>query len=321
MSDEMKIVVAPDIYIAQINSLKAVIERQKNVINELRIQLRYERSLREEAAASPLPAKEEKVSRKKREVTPETNAYSDFKSDGIRKAHAADSIRSYDDFKAIQDYYLERGRVRDWMMWTVGVSMGVRVSDLFSLRFENIMNPDRTFKPRVQIYEQKTGKLNNILITESIRQSVTRYCECIGWRFNMTDCLFASKKTGKRMYEECGWRILSEAGKKLGLPLNIGSHTMRKSFANIAACVDKSSVDMNSITKIQGLLNHSDTHSTMRYLGSYQKMFDKAREAVSKFVLGESGVNEIVAGDRHTIDDIFDKIDRLERIGTEGSNV
>ena len=90
-------------------------------------------------------------------------------------------------------------------------------------------------------------------------------------------------------------------------------HTMRKSFANIAACVDKSSIDMNAITKIQGLLNHSDQRVTMRYLGSYQQMFDKARKSVSDFVLGKTDVHEIVAGNNFTIDDIVSKLNELEK--------
>ena len=77
--------------------------------------------------------------------------------------------------------------------------------------------------------------------------------------------------------------------------------------------VDKSSIDMNAITKIQGLLNHSDQRVTMRYLGTYQQMFDKARESVSEFVLGKTDIHEIVAGNNYTIDDIVSKIDQLEK--------
>lgn len=129
----------------------------------------------------------------------------------------------------------------------------------------------------------------------------------------MDDFLFKSHKTKGKMFEEYGWKILSDAGKALNLPIVIGSHTMRKSFANIAACVDKSSIDMNAITKIQGLLNHSDQRVTMRYLGSYQQMFDKARKSVSDFVLGKTDVHEIVAGNNFTIDDIVSKLNELEK--------
>lgn len=320
MHEDIQVVLTPEVYLMQIQALNRELKKRDAEIERLTIQLEYEQGIRErlEERFGKLPeAPQEPVKkrRKRREVTVDTNAYTDFKSDGKRKAHAADAIRSYDDFKAIQQYYLDAGRVRDWAMWTIGVSLGLRISDLLSLRFGNLIDSDKkTFKPRIQIYEQKTGKLNNILITESVIDAMTRYLDSIKWEFDLDGFLFPSRKTKGKMYEECGWRILSEAGKALNLPLVIGSHTMRKSFANIAACVDKSCIDMNAITKVQGLLNHSDQRVTMRYLGSYQTMFDKARIAVSDFVLGKTNVNEIIAGNQYTIDDVFERVDAVGKL-------
>lgn len=320
MHEDIQVVLTPEVYLMQIQALNRELKKRDAEIERLTIQLEYERGIRErlEERFGKLPeAPQEPVKkrRKRREVTIDTNTYTDFKSDGKRKAHAADAIRSYDDFKAIQQYYLDAGRIRDWAMWTIGVSLGLRISDLLSLRFGNLIDSDKkTFKPRIQIYEQKTGKLNNILITESVIDAMTRYLDSIKWEFDLDGFLFPSRKTKGKMYEECGWRILSEAGKALNLPLVIGSHTMRKSFANIAACVDKSCIDMNAITKVQGLLNHSDQRVTMRYLGSYQTMFDKARIAVSDFVLGKTNVNEIIAGNQYTIDDVFERVDAVGKL-------
>lgn len=320
MHEDIQVVLTPEVYLMQIQALNRELKKRDAEIERLTIQLEYEQGMRErlEERFGKLPeAPQEPVKkrRKRREVTIDTNTYTDFKSDGKRKAHAADAIRSYDDFKAIQQYYLDAGRVRDWAMWTIGVSLGLRISDLLSLRFGNLIDSDKkTFKPRIQIYEQKTGKLNNILITESVIDAMTRYLDSIKWEFDLDGFLFPSRKTKGKMYEECGWRILSEAGKALNLPLVIGSHTMRKSFANIAACVDKSCIDMNAITKVQGLLNHSDQRVTMRYLGSYQTMFDKARIAVSDFVLGKTNVNEIIAGNQYTIDDVFERVDAVGKL-------
>ena len=312
-SNEIQVIVSPEIYIKQIEMLSEELEKKNETIRRLEIQLEYERGLRESSGVAS------KRTRKRREVTPETNTYSDFKSDGKRKPHAAESIRSYDDFKAIQQYYLDRGRVRDWMMWTMGVSLGLRISDLLSMKFKHFFEDDKkTFRKRIQIYEQKTGKLHNILITDAVKLCIMTYLEAIKLEFDLDDFLFQSKKTKGKMYEECGWRILSEAGKALGLPMTVGSHTMRKSFANIAACVDRSCIDMNSITKVQGLLNHGDQRVTMKYLGSYQEMFDRARIAVSEFVLGKTDVNEIIAGNQYTTDDVMRRLDVIEEMLDKG---
>ena len=322
MESDVQIILSPELYMLQLRALEDEITKKDRQIQRLSDQLEYERLLREtlEKRYGKLPDEPMKPTktRKKRIVTPDTNSYSDFKSDGKRKAHAADSIRSYDDYHAIEQYYLERGQIRDWAMWTIGVSLGLRISDLLSLKFGHLVDADKkTIKPRVQIYEQKTGKLNNCLVTESVKLALEKYLESIKREFDLEGYLFPSKKTKGKMYEECGWRILSSAGKALNLPLVIGSHTMRKSFANIAACVDKSCIDMNAITKVQGLLNHGDQRVTMSYLGAYQDMYDRARMAVSDFVLGKTGVNEIIAGNQHTTDDVFERLNALEKILVE----
>lgn len=237
--------------------------------------------------------KEQQKKKKKRaEVEDQQSEYSEYKSDGKPKASAADSIRSYDDFKAIQDYFLKRGKIRDWALWTVGVCLGLRISDLVSLKIKNVLNQDRTFKPRMQVLEKKTSKLNNILITEAVVYALTKYFDSINWDFTLHDYIFKSQKGGK-MTEQHGWRILSEAGKALKLPINIGSHTMRKSFGNIVMCVSKSTIDMNAITKLQVHYNHADQRVTMKYIGALKNACDEDRVAVSDFVLGRTHINEL----------------------------
>lgn len=239
-------------------------------------------------------------------------AYSEYKSDGKRKARPADPIRSYEDFTAIQNYFLKQGNIRNWMLWTVGVALGLRISDLLSIKIRFLLNEDLTFRKRISVIEQKTSKLNDCLITEAVANAVTRYFDSIDWSFTLDDYLFKSRKTKGKMYEEYGWKILSDAGKALNLPIIVGSHTMRKSFANIAACADKSSVDMNVITKIQGLLNHSDQKVTMRYLGTFREMYDRARIAVSDFILGRTDIHKLIVGNNYTLDDIVSKLDMIE---------
>lgn len=265
------------------------------------------------AELETLPPKRKRRTKAEMEAA-EPKEYSEVKSDGKRKARPAEPIRSYEDFVAIQKYFLERGKVRDWAMWTIGVSLGLRVSDLLSLKIHSLLNDDKkTFRKRLMVLEQKTSKLNNCLITESVVAAATRLFDSMNWQFELDDYLFKSNKTKGKMFEEYGWKILSDAGKALDLPIVIGSHTMRKSFANIAACVDKSCIDMNSITKIQGLLNHADQRVTMRYLGTYQQMFDKARQSVSDFVLGKTDVHDIVAGTNSSIKDVIVKLEQIEQ--------
>lgn len=295
-----------------IASLEDELSRTKDELELERVARKFAEQTAREYKVELAELRLKPKSKSKKEIT--EKEYSEFKSDGKRKAHPADPIRSYEDFLAIQNYFLDKGKIRDYMMWTIGVAFGLRISDLLSLKIKNILNDDLSFREHITIIEQKTSKLNNCLITEVVREAVTKYFDSINWKFNLDDFLFASKKTKGKMYEEYGWKILSDAGKALNLPINIGSHTMRKSFANIVACIDKSTIDMNAITKIQGLLNHSDQRITMRYLGTFTEMYDKARQTVSDFLLGKTEQHELIAGTQngYTIDDVVDKLDALE---------
>ncbi len=284
----------------------------------LTVELATERSRRKDAEERVTTLEQQlndALSRKRRtkaEMATATNEYNPLKSDGKPKAKPAEPIRSYEDFAAIQNYFWSRGKMRDWALWTIGVSLGLRISDLLSLKISAFLDENSKIRPRVVIIEQKTHKLNNCLITPSVVDALMKYFDSIDWKISRDDYLFPSGKTKGKMYEEYGWKILSDAGKALGLPINIGSHTMRKSFANIAACVDKQTIDMNAITKIQGLLNHSNQQVTMRYLNVYQEMFDRARLAVSDFVLGKTNVNILAAGNGVTLDDIISRLDEID---------
>lgn len=288
------------------------LDRLKEENKQLRNDLSFERKLRYDAEQKLKELKTLPVCRRKKNINTPPKEYSEFKSDGKRKAHAAEPIRSYDDFIAIKNYFLHKNQYRNAAMWVTGVCTGGRISDLLNLKVTSVFNDDFSFRERIFLIEQKTGKLNNCLITEAIQESLTQYMESIGWALPPSAYLFPSGKTKEKMKEECGWRILSDCGKALNLPINLGSHTMRNSFANIVACVDKSVVDMNSITKIQGLLNHSDPKCTMRYLKTFRTMYDKARITVSDFTLGKTDVNTLVAGTSHSIDQLFAKMEELE---------
>ena len=147
MDESVQISVLPSLYILQIERLKAEILEKDKRIDELTALVEYKRSLRKEAEEM---AANKHVKRRERSTA--KGEYSDFKSDGKRKPHAADSIRSYEDFKAIQDYYLDKQDYRDYALWTIGVSLGLRISDLLSLKFKNILNEDLSYKAVFVLY-------------------------------------------------------------------------------------------------------------------------------------------------------------------------
>ena len=254
---------------------------------------------------------------------------SKYKANGVKKATAVSEIRSYTDLKKLQEYFLNQGGAngaRNYLLLTLGVCIGCRISDLVDLRFCQFFDDDRNPRERVILYEKKTSKLNNCLITEAMVQAFNKYFEITDKQFEFDAYVFPSRKAA-HITPKSGWEVMDEAQKALGLPYNLGSHSLRKTFANIVACADKTYMDMGTIEKVQGLLNHNDSKVTMRYLGALQRMYDSARISVSDFVLGKTGIDELTLAGRKSVNDVYDlllsvsdKIDMLEGTGTTNEN-
>lgn len=289
----------------------ATLVTQNGRLKEL---LNYERAQRIMAEQKVSELEAQLAKRTRHHKTPEekeaeaVRALSKYKTNGVKKPSAVEEIKSYTDFHNMQEYMLSQGGeigARNYLLLTLGVCIGCRVSDLVPLRFCNFFDDDWNYRERVMIYERKTSKINTCLITEAIKEAFNKFFEIVGRRFGFGDYIFQNPNTGNHITPNQGWRILDAAQKALGLPYNVGSHSMRKTFANVVACTDKTNIDMGTVEKVQGLLNHGDSRVTMRYLGALQRVYDNARMSVSDWVLGKSEVNELNIQSRKSIDDIY----------------
>lgn len=139
-------------------------------------------------------------------------------------------------------------------IWKVGLNLSLRVGDLLGLKYSDFDLEHRT----LTLIEEKTGKpkfirLNTAAI-EVIAKRMTDFPDDI-WLFQV----HSNRAKGKPISRCSVSRAFKEAGDWLGL--NINTHTMRKSRGK-AMYDDKVPIEM-----IAKVLNHSNIHETMRYLG------------------------------------------------------
>ena len=69
---------------------------------------------------------------------------------------------------------------------------------------------------------------------------------------------------------------------------------------------------LNSEAKKQKEMANQAALITMRYLGTLTDMYDRARMIVSDFVLGQTRVNELVAGDHNDSLDIYEQLQEIK---------
>ena len=139
-------------------------------------------------------------------------------------------------------------------IWKVGVNLSLRIGDLLSLQYQHLNLAART----LTLTEAKTGKAKHIRLNASALAVITRRrLEHPGdrWLFQVNCNRAKDKAIGRASVS----RVFKETGDMLGLTIN--THSMRKSRG---MAMYKDGVPVEKIAKV---LNHSNTTSTLRYLG------------------------------------------------------
>ena len=143
-------------------------------------------------------------------------------------------------------------------IWKVGVNLSLRISDLLTLKYADLNLEERSLK----LTEAKTGKLKTIrLNSAAILVIVRRQQEnpADTWLFQV----HSNRAKDKPVSRVSVSRVFKDAGELLGLTIN--THSMRKSRG---MAMYKDGVPVEKIAKV---LNHSNTTSTLRYLGITQE--------------------------------------------------
>lgn len=296
----------------RVKDLERQILEERNRCLQLQLQLQNIIADRD-ANWKRIPSKEERerLRREKRDACTQRQL-THKKSDGNPIATPADGLTSFTEIDSFLTHLKDHGRlgVRNWAMFRVGICLGLRMSDLIRIRWCWLLNPDGTWRKRVPIVEHKTSKINNVLITEAVRETLNEYKEWLG-DFQLESCVF-SKTTGEPLSKKHASQILADANKVAQIDRHISSHTMRKTFANIVlACYD-GSMEIESVDRVRSLFNHNSLQSTSHYLGIIQSKDDEARESVSDFILGKLDIDDLSIPKTKTNNELFEAIQSVQ---------
>jgi integrase len=115
----------------------------------------------------------------------------------------------------------------------------------------------------------KTGKEKRLKIQPKLLDEITAYVDGM----TADAFLFQSQKGENAAISRVQfYRILSEAAKDVGIPGNIGTHSMRKTMGYHLYQQTK------DVALVQNLLNHSAPSITMRYIGINDDLMDRAMD-------------------------------------------
>ena len=181
---------------------------------------------------------------------------------------ATEPIRDKNQLKALGEYFLKRGQLRNYVLVVLGAHTALRISDLLRLKWVDVYDEERQeFRAHVTITEQKTGKTKTIALNKHALNALRLY-----FPYRRGEFIFVSnRKNGKAISRIQAWRIIHAAVEAIGIMGKIACHSLRKTWGYHAW----TSGTVSPVV-IMHIYNHSDFAVTKRYLGVEQDDLDKA---------------------------------------------
>lgn len=168
-------------------------------------------------------------------------------------------IRDKKKIKAVEEY-LGKHNKRNKVIFIFGINTGLRISDILALNVGDVRG-----KTHIEIREKKTSKFKKFPINPKLKQVLKDFIA----NRNDSEPLFMSNRYN-RLDRSQVYRMLNVACKNVGLDINVGTHTMRKSFGFHHYHQNR------DVAMLQTIFNHSSPSITMRYIGINQDEIDKS---------------------------------------------
>jgi integrase len=165
---------------------------------------------------------------------------------------------------------LERdGEKKFALLISIGIYSGLRISDILSLRWTEILN-----KEFIEVVERKTKKFRRVRINQNLKEIISRVFNSGDNEIN--NLVFINRfETSSISVQYVNRRLkeLAEEYKFSKEPGKIKSHSLRKSFGR--RVFESNDNSEKSLVLLSEIFNHASIKTTKIYLGIREKeMFD-----------------------------------------------
>lgn len=163
--------------------------------------------------------------------------------------------------------YLKETNERNVVMFAIGIYTGLRISDILTLRVNDVYK-----KNRIILKQKKTNEYVNVVIHSELKKIVNDYCK----DKSKYEYLIKSRNgTNKPITIRQAYNVLNEMAAYLRIE-NVGTHTMRKTAG--FTLYNSTGKDIGKVMK---MLGQSDPKNTLRYIGVEQMDLDESIRKMS----------------------------------------
>lgn len=168
-------------------------------------------------------------------------------------------IRSRKTIREIKSYLLEKGEIRDYLLFVLGINTALRVGDILSLRKSDVIMKNGKVKDFLMMTIGKTHRTQRIGLNRNVKRALELYLKAFPSLPGYAP-LFGGRQPLIPISRVGAWKRLQLIAKEFDLD-DFGFHSLRKSWGYH---LRKMGVD---ISVISHKLGHSNITVTKRYLG------------------------------------------------------
>lgn len=198
-----------------------------------------------------------------------------------------------DQRRAIVAYFDRRGDLRSKTLFLLGCSTGFRVSEICAIRIVDVLDERGRIRPRLTVSRKsmKGKKQSRTVLLNSLSRKMLRpwldFLRSQGY-VHKADPLFPSRR-GTAVTRFQVYKDLKAAYRACGIPGKCGTHSMRKTFANLFYESKLREVaagkPVDAFRETSKALGHAVTSSTDKYLSFRQEGVDEAIEEIGDELL------------------------------------
>jgi integrase len=179
--------------------------------------------------------------------------------------------------RALEALGRRRFAARDQALFVLGTSTGYRVSELLAVRLKNVYQAGKGMRDHLKVpreFMKKGVERKPVKLSDAAKAAVLAWIReleaAAGAPLDPEMPLFVSRQGGKKAIgRTMAWTILTGAYKACGFTGKLGTHTMRKTFAQKAH-----EAFGGDLYKTQQATGHRSLDSLAKYLSENQEVVD-----------------------------------------------